>query len=78
MTISVGAFAYAIVHFRLFDIMPIARHKVIEAMQDAVIVTDAWQQMIDFNPAGEQLLRTYFQVEPQNRTVSGPLAERLP
>jgi PAS domain S-box-containing protein len=71
LTASAVSIAYAIVRFRLFDIMPTARYKVIETMQDSVIITDAWQRIADINPAGQQFLKTYFHAE---QLIGLPLA----
>ena len=42
--------------WRLFDIVPIARTKVIEEMADAVIVLDQLGRIVDANPSAEHIL----------------------
>ncbi len=50
------AFGWAIFRHRLFDITPIARDTVIESMDDAVLVLDNQNRVIDLNPACESLI----------------------
>lgn len=50
-TITGGAMAWAIVHFQLLDLAPVARDTVIEGMQDGILVLDARQRIVDANPA---------------------------
>ena len=50
------AFTYALLRYNLLDILPIARHVLIENMSDGVIVIDAQNRLVDINPAAEQLL----------------------
>jgi PAS domain S-box-containing protein len=52
---SAGAL-YALLGFRMLDIVPIARDIVIENMTDGVIVLDAENRVIDLNAATRQLL----------------------
>lgn len=52
---SVGALC-ALLGFRMFDIVPIARDTVIENMADGVIVLDAENRVIDLNAVTRQLL----------------------
>ncbi len=48
--------ALGIFRYRLFDLVPIARNKVIEAMKNFVIVIDATDVVVDLNPAAAELL----------------------
>jgi diguanylate cyclase (GGDEF)-like protein len=50
------AFTYALLRYNLLDILPIARHVLIESMSDGVIVVDAQNRLVDINPAAEQVL----------------------
>ncbi|NTW00922.1 MAG: response regulator [Oscillochloris sp.] len=50
-TVSGVIFTWALSHLRLFDIVPIARDRVIERMRDGVIVLDTHDRVIDINPA---------------------------
>lgn len=49
--VSVLMIFIAIYRFELFDILPIAREKVLELMQDAFIVLDHQNRIIDYNSA---------------------------
>ncbi len=42
--------------FRMFDVMPITRHIVIESVSDGVIVLDAQNRVLDVNPAAQQMI----------------------
>jgi PAS domain S-box-containing protein len=41
---------------RLLDIIPVARDKLIENLQDAIVVLDAQNRILDANPAAETIL----------------------
>jgi len=56
--ISVMMIFIAIYRFELFDILPIAREKVLELMQDAFIVLDHQQRIIDYNSAFRKYTHT--------------------
>ncbi len=49
-------FAYALYCYRLFDVIPIARSLVIDQMKDGVLVLDAYNRIVDINPAGKRWL----------------------
>jgi PAS domain S-box-containing protein/putative nucleotidyltransferase with HDIG domain len=51
--VSLGLFRY-----RLFDIVPIAREKVIENINDPVVVLDLQNRIVDINAAALQFLKT--------------------
>lgn len=53
-TITGLAFTYALLRYRLLDIIPIARHVLIESMSDGVVVLDNHNRLVDFNAAAEQ------------------------
>lgn len=42
--------------FRMFDLVPVARETLIEKMSDGVLVLDAKNRIIDFNPALKRLI----------------------
>ncbi|MCE7859652.1 MAG: diguanylate cyclase [Chloroflexi bacterium CFX2] len=44
-------YAYGLFRHRLFDMAPIARHMLIETMQDGVILIDARNRVVDVNPS---------------------------
>ena len=48
--------AYGLFHFRLLDVLPMARSVVLEEMEDGVIVLDNANRIVDLNPAGAHLL----------------------
>lgn len=50
--------AWSLFHQRLFDIVPIARHMLVEHLPDGVIVVDKHHRIIDGNPAAHTLLHT--------------------
>lgn len=57
LTLSGFAMAWGIFRYRWLDLMPVARHTVVENMRDGVIVLDAQQRVVDLNPAAQQILR---------------------
>ena len=48
--------AYALLRYRLLDVVPIARHVLVENMSDGVLVLDAQNRIVDINPAAQNLL----------------------
>jgi len=48
--------AWGLFRLRLFDLVPIARERVLENMADQVIVLDAQDRVIDINPAALKIL----------------------
>jgi diguanylate cyclase (GGDEF)-like protein len=48
-------FAFALVRYRLFDLVPIARSLIIDKMSDGVVVLDAHDRVIDINAAARGL-----------------------
>jgi diguanylate cyclase (GGDEF)-like protein len=52
---TLGAFAWLIVGVRLFDLLPVARHLLLEALLDPVLVIDPRQRVIEANPAALEL-----------------------
>lgn len=49
-------FAVGMGFFRVFDLVPVARHVLVERMPDAVLVLDARWRIVDANPAADLLL----------------------
>lgn len=47
---------WAISRFQLFDLVPVARHALVENMQDGVLVIDPQGRIDDINPAARRLL----------------------
>lgn len=55
-TITGIIFAYALFRLGLLDIVPIARHTLVEQMSDSLVVLDAQDRVVDMNPAAFALL----------------------
>ncbi len=55
LVVSGPLLAYALFYYRLLDLVPIARTLLVDTMQDAVIVLDQQQRVIDINPAALEL-----------------------
>jgi len=49
--VTIFLISIGIYRFRLFDILPVAREKVLELMQDGFIILDQHQRIIDYNHA---------------------------
>jgi diguanylate cyclase (GGDEF)-like protein/PAS domain S-box-containing protein len=54
--IAVVVLVWGIFRLRLLDILPVARSRIVETMQDGVIVLDAYQRIVDLNPAAQGIL----------------------
>ncbi len=54
-TLSGLIYAYALFGLRLMDVVPVARHKLVDEMLDGVIVLDANKRIVDVNPAAFKL-----------------------
>ncbi len=52
-TVAGLAFTYALLRYRLLDILPIARYVLIENMSDGVVVLDTQNRLVDLNPAAQ-------------------------
>lgn len=48
--------AWALLRYGLFDIVPVARDRVIESLSDSVIVLDYRHRIVDLNPSAERLI----------------------
>jgi len=55
-TLAAFAFAYALLRYRMLDIVPVARDTLIEGMSDGVLVLDANNRIVDMNPEAGKLL----------------------
>ena len=47
---------WGLFRYRLLDILPVARDRLIESMSEAVIVLDAMRRIVDLNPAAQRLI----------------------
>lgn len=68
-SISAMIFAYALLRYRLLDVVPIARHVLIENMTDGVVVLDARNRVVDINPVTQRILGS-FAISPVGQPVS--------
>ncbi len=71
--ISAVLVAFGLLRFGLFDIVPLARERVIEKMSDALMVLDADRRLMDVNPAGERVLE-----RTRSAALGAKLADLLP
>ncbi len=53
--VTQAAFLFAVLQYRLLDILPLGRSSVIERLSDGVIVLDALYRITDLNPAAERI-----------------------
>jgi signal transduction histidine kinase len=53
---TAAMYAVALVHFRMFELVPVARWTLIEQMREGVLVLDPAQRVVDLNPAAERIL----------------------
>ena len=61
LTTTVGVLALSVIiwgvqRYHLFDVIPLAREKLLELMQDGIIVFDSQNRVLDINPAAFQIL----------------------
>ncbi len=54
--LSGALFTYALYRNRLFDLVPVARHQLVDSLFDAVVVLDASRRVLDMNPAAYRLV----------------------
>jgi PAS domain S-box-containing protein len=55
-TVTGIAFTWGLFRFRLFDLVPIARERVIEDMRDGMLVLDRQNRIADINPAAQHMM----------------------
>ncbi len=46
----------ALFHFRMFDVVPVARNRLIEQMRDGMLVLDAQTRIVDLNKTAQKLI----------------------
>ncbi len=51
--------SFGLLRFKLFNIIPVAREKIIEALREGVIVIDTYDRVIDINPQMKRNLQGY-------------------
>jgi PAS domain S-box-containing protein len=69
-------YAAALLRFRLFDLLPVARRTIVERMPDAIFVLDARGRIADLNAAARRLLRN--REEVRDGTLIGDALSRSP
>lgn len=48
--------AWGLFRYQLFDLVPVARHKVFDSMRDGVLVLDPSDRIVDFNPTAKVII----------------------
>jgi len=66
-------FAWSIYYYRLLDLVPIARHLLVEQMLDGMLVLDSQQRIIDINPSARKMIKGGDAIK-----IGDPLASVLP
>ena len=64
--------ALGVIHFGLFDLAPIARHLLIENMNDGILVLDSKERIVDINPIAESIIAT-----SASKVLGQPISEVL-
>jgi PAS domain S-box-containing protein len=67
------AVAWGLFHFRLLDIVPVARDVLVEEMSDGVLVLDGQDRILDLNPAALQIIG-----HPPGEIIGSDVAQVLP
>ncbi len=70
-TLAALLYVWGIFRFRVFDLVPVARHAVIESMADGVFVLDARNRVVDINPAARRMIGV------ANEAIVGESARKL-
>ncbi|ALL04892.1 ATPase [Pedobacter sp. PACM 27299] len=69
---TIAFVALAAYRYKLFDVLPVAREKVLDLIQDGFVVIDKQYRIIDYN----QALRKYLE-EPNSKKIIGSSIESL-
>jgi diguanylate cyclase (GGDEF)-like protein/PAS domain S-box-containing protein len=64
--------ALGVIQFGLFDLAPMARHFLIENMDDGILVLDAKDRIVDINPMAESIIAA-----PAGNVLGQPISEVL-
>lgn len=72
-TVTLIALAWGAFRFRLMDLTPVARDTVVENMGDGVLILDAQDRLVDFNPAAGRMLGL-----PAAQAIGRHVSEILP
>jgi PAS domain S-box-containing protein len=73
LVLTGAVLVWGVFRFRLLDLAPIARSRIFQLMQDAVVVLDPYGRVVDANLAAERLIG-----QPVGQVVGRPLAELVP
>ena len=79
--LSGGLLTWAMYRFELFDMVPVARHIIVDSMKEGIIVIDNKQRIVDANPAAQTILKAPDQSTPTPligkdiRTILAPYPE---
>ncbi len=68
--ISMLILAWGLLRVRIFNLVPVARHALVENMRDGVLVLDASQRVADLNESARGLIG-----RPKNQILGRPLSE---
>ena len=64
--------------FQLLDVVPVARHFLVESMEDGVLVLDEWDRVVDANPTARALMGKVHEVIGRHvDDVPGPLGAAI-
>lgn len=64
--------------FHLLDVVPVARHFLVESMADGLLVLDAWDRVVDVNPTARALMGHAVEVIGRRvEEVPGPLGAAI-
>lgn len=72
--VTIVLIAIAIYRFKLFDILPVAREKVLELMQDGFVILDSKNRVIDYNPS----FRKYITNIKKNKIIGSQIETLFP
>lgn len=73
LNLSAPLFFWVLFRYRLFDLLPIARDQAFEYMDDAIIIVNEDNRVVDVNPRAALLSG-----RPANEVIDKPLAEVYP
>jgi diguanylate cyclase (GGDEF)-like protein/PAS domain S-box-containing protein len=71
--VATSVIVWGLMRLRLVDIVPVARNRIVETLQEGVVVLDAYERVVDLNPAASRTLgRT------ASRTIGLEIGEVIP
>lgn len=69
-------FAWALLRYRLFDLIPVARSVLVETMRDGIMVLDNSNKLADINNSAVQIVSSHYQA-PETQLIGMPITEIL-